>query len=151
MSEELKKIINGTDENKNNASGTEDINNLKTSLEKSESERKEAEAKLADANFTNEFNTIAGTYPLAKDHEDDIKAKVKAGYTVEDATIAVLGKQNKLQTADQIASDENKGRDLGGPSVRTPDLTKKADGEKTTEELAKELQEFEAKGEFKLS
>lgn len=151
--EELKKIIDeGTKENENNASGTEVINNLKTSLEKSETEKKEIADQLADSQFQNGFNEILGTYPLAKDHESEIKEKVAKGYTVEDAAIAILGKQNKLKTADQITAEENKGTDLGGNTVRTPDLSKKSDSaEKTAEELAEELKEFERKGEFRLS
>lgn len=46
--------------------------------------------------FTSGFADMLGTYPMAKDHKDDIKAKVLAGYSVEDATFAVLGKAGKL-------------------------------------------------------
>lgn len=42
------------------------------------------------------FADVVSTNPAAKDHKDDILAKVKTGYSVEDATYAVLGRAGKL-------------------------------------------------------
>jgi len=58
---------------------------------------REKNATLEKENtFNSEFADMLGTHPGAKDHKDDIKAKVLSGYTVEDATLAVLGKAGKL-------------------------------------------------------
>lgn len=49
-----------------------------------------------ERDFFKGFADVVSTNPQAKDHQDDILAKVKSGYTVEDATYAVLGKAGKL-------------------------------------------------------
>ena len=57
------------------------------------------QAKERELQFSNSFVDIVSQYPSAKDHKDDIKAKVLAGYTTEDATISVLAKAGKLTSA----------------------------------------------------
>lgn len=61
---------------------------------------KERDDKIVTLERENTFNSgfadMLGTYSAAKDHREDIKAKVASGYTVEDATLAVLGKAGKL-------------------------------------------------------
>lgn len=46
--------------------------------------------------FAESFVDVLANYPAAKDHKDEIKAKVLAGLSTEDATYAVLGKAGKL-------------------------------------------------------
>lgn len=76
-----------------------------TSEERDEKNRllEESTKKIADLEKENAFNTgfvdVIATHAAAKDHKDEIKAKVIAGYTVEDATFAVLGKAGKLGQA----------------------------------------------------
>ena len=64
------------------------------------SAREAAEALVAKtqrtADFYKGFSDVVSTNPAAKDHRDDILAKVESGYTIEDATYAVLGKAGKL-------------------------------------------------------
>lgn len=73
-----------------------------TSEERDEKDKllKESGEKIATLERENSFNSgfadMLGTYTAAKDHREDIKAKVLSGYTVEDATLAVLGKAGKL-------------------------------------------------------
>lgn len=153
MTTELKKILNEDGTEKDTATpGAGDINNDNDkALKESQTQLKRKDEEIADLKFNNEFKDQVATFPLAKDHEDDIKAKVKAGYSTEDATVAVLQKEGKLKTADQISSEENKGTDLGGRTPPNNNLDKKDNGaEKTADELAEELKEFERKGEFKL-
>lgn len=57
---------------------------------------KEIASLKKESEFSNGFADVLGNHPEAKDHKDDIKAKVLSGYTVEDATFAVLGKAGKL-------------------------------------------------------
>lgn len=75
-----------------------------TSEERDEKNRllEEGNKKIAELERENTFNSsfvdILGTQPAAKDHKDEIKAKVLAGYSPEDAAFAVLGKAGKLGT-----------------------------------------------------
>ncbi len=69
--------------------------------------REAAEAKTSEIererDFYAGFADVIATNPQAKDHKDDILAKVKSGYTVEDATFAVLGKAGKLGAPTAVA------------------------------------------------
>lgn len=73
-----------------------------TSKERDEKDRlyKETSEKMATLEKENAFNSgfadVLSSHSAAKDHKDDIKAKVLAGMSVEDATFAVLGKAGKL-------------------------------------------------------
>lgn len=62
--------------------------------------RTKAEAATADAErraaFAEGFVDIVITQPNAKDHKDEIREKVLKGYSVQDATYAVLGPAGKL-------------------------------------------------------
>lgn len=62
--------------------------------------RQTAETKAADAErratFAEGFVEVVATHPEAKDHKDEIKEKVLKGYSVQDATFAVLGAAGKL-------------------------------------------------------
>jgi hypothetical protein len=76
---------------------------VKTASEERDAEKARADAEAAKAldatrerDFYSGFSDVVGNNPAAKDHKDEIKAKVLSGYTVEDATYAVLGKAGKL-------------------------------------------------------
>lgn len=62
-------------------------------LATSEAAKAEADKRAA---FAEGFVDVVSTNPAAKDHKDEIKEKVLKGYTLEDATFAVLGKAGKL-------------------------------------------------------
>lgn len=64
-----------------------------TAREAAEKKAVEAEKK---AQFAEQFVDIVGSNPSAKEFKADIQAKVLSGYSVEDATYAVLGKAGKL-------------------------------------------------------
>lgn len=68
---------------------------------------KESNTKIATLEKENAFNSgfadMLGTHSAAKDHKDEIKAKAMAGYSVEDATLAVLAKAGKLGVAPTTA------------------------------------------------
>lgn len=83
------------------------IKQLSEKVEVTAKERDEKDGQLKDRDtkiaslekenaFSNEFADILGTHSAAKDHKDEIKAKVLSGYSVEDATLAVLAKAGKL-------------------------------------------------------
>lgn len=62
-------------------------------LTKAETEKADAQKR---ADFAESFVDVISTNPAAKDHKDEIKEKVLKGYSMEDATYAVLGKAGKL-------------------------------------------------------
>lgn len=73
-----------------------------TAKERDEKEKllNESNTKIANLEKENAFNSgfadMLGTHSAAKDHKDEIKTKVLSGYSVEDATLAVLAKAGKL-------------------------------------------------------
>ena len=77
-----------------------------------------AEAKAAEAErvaaFSEGFVDVVAGNPAAKDFKDDIKAKVLGGYSLEDATFAVLGKAGKLN---QPQVETNQGQFAGGSAT----------------------------------
>lgn len=127
---------------------------VRTSAEERDAERrlKEEEAqKRADAekerDFYRGFSDVVSTNPAAKDHKDDILAKVKGGYSVEDATYAVLGKAGKLGQPQPIV-DSPAG---GSAPVTAPQGGSKPLGEMTKEEKRQKLLEAEARGDISIS
>lgn len=120
-------------------------------VEEANKKAREAEERAANAEFKSGFMEVTSTYPLASEYEDAIKEKVKAGYSVDDATVAVLQKEGKLKTKAEIDRESNRGRDLGG-SAASPDLSNRgSDKEPTVDEAAQAFKDAEARGEIKLS
>lgn len=78
----------------------ERITELSGKVETIAKERDTATAKADEADrraaFAEGFADIVATQPNAKDHKDEIKEKVFKGYSVQDATYAVLGAAGKL-------------------------------------------------------
>src|SRR3990167_3672891 len=54
------------------------------------------EQATRERDFYKGYADIVVTQPAAKDHQDEIKEKVLKGYSVQDATYAVLGAAGKL-------------------------------------------------------
>lgn len=78
-------------------------NDVKTTAEErdvAKAAQAEAEAKAAESDrkaaFADGFADIVADNPAAKEFKADIQAKVMSGYTIEDATFAVLGKAGKI-------------------------------------------------------
>lgn len=109
---------------------------IKVLREKDQKKISELEGENA---FNSSFADMLGLHPAAKDHKDAIKEKVLAGYSVEDATFAVLGKAGKLGGAFESTAQEV----AGGSSPTTPQSGQKTIKDMTQaerrEELAKEL------------
>lgn len=105
--------------------------------------REEAEAKLKaeaegkvqaekERDFFKNFNTLSTKYPHAGQFQDKIWEKVKAGYTEEDATVAVLNGEGKLQTQ---TMEPTRPDNIAGGSASTV-ITET--GEKRIEEMTNE-------------
>lgn len=78
----------------------ERITELSSKVKQEAEARVAAESKAAEsekkAAFAEQFIDVISQNPAAKEHKADIQAKVLAGYTVQDATFAVLGAAGKL-------------------------------------------------------
>lgn len=65
----------------------------KARADSAETAKAEAERR---AEFAEGFTDVVANNPAAKEFKTDIQAKVMSGYSIEDATFAVLGKAGKL-------------------------------------------------------
>lgn len=78
----------------------ERIKTLSDKVELTSKERDEMkslnETTTRERDFYKGYAEIVSTQPNAKDHQDEIKEKVLKGYSVQDATYAVLGAVGKL-------------------------------------------------------
>lgn len=102
--------------------------------------RTAAEAKATEADrraaFAEGFVDIVATNPEAKDFKADIQAKVMAGYSVQDATFAVLGAAGKFGTNPTPSSP------AGGSATTTiPQGGDKPVSEMTRDEMREKLAE----------
>lgn len=124
-----------------------------TSEERDELKRlsDEKDATLAEANrerdFYKGFTDVVSANPAAKEHQEEILAKVKGGYTVEDATFAVLGKAGKLGQPKPIVDNPAGGSAVTQPPTGGP----KAPKDMTREEKRSALLEAEARGDISMS
>lgn len=109
----------------------------------------EAEAKAAEAEkkaaFAEGFADIIATNPAAKDHKADIQAKVMSGYSIQDATYAVLGPLGKIAAAAPEPTPSPAGGSAGfvPPSTGTKSFT-----ELSQEERRKAIEELAARGDL---
>lgn len=94
-----------------------------------EKAKNERSAALKEVEFYKDFSTQTSKYSAASEYQDVIKEKVMSGYTVEDATVAVLAKEGKLVNSPVEAP---KGDSPAGGSATN---AIKADGEKTIAEM----------------
>lgn len=78
------------------------ITDLSSKVRTASEERDAAISKVAaaerKAEFSDGFVDMVLANPAAKDYKADIQAKFDAGYTLQDATFAVLGAAGKLGT-----------------------------------------------------
>lgn len=103
-----------------------------------------------ERDFYQGFSDVVATNPAAKDHKEDILAKVKSGYTVEDATFAVLGKAGKLGVQAPAAPTQQIAG--GSAPITVPQGgTNKAPHEMSREELRTAVLEAEKRGDIALT
>jgi len=129
---------------------------VKTIAEEKEVEskaRKEAEdrASLAEKerDFFSGFSDSIASYPEAKDHKDEIKAKVLVGYSIEDATVSVLAKAGKLN---KVAPKVDKTASMGGSAtVNVSGGSSKPVSEMTQAEKKQALLDAEKSGDLSMS
>ena len=125
-----------------------------TAEERDEKDRllKESGEKVAsterERDFYAGFTDVLANNPMAKDHKDEIKTKVLSGYTIEDATFAVLGKAGKLGQP----KPEEPPSPVGGSATTTPPQGgEKGIPDMTREEKRAALMEAEKRGDISLT
>ncbi len=105
-----------------------------TSKEKEEALAKvqsESEARVnaeKERDFYKEFSANVSKYPAASEYQDKILEKVKGGYTPEDAMVAVLAKEGKLNMS-SAPIQQSSGQIEGGSALTT------MEGNKSLEEM----------------
>lgn len=103
MAEETTDIIETipqTEVPKESSRAEERIKQLSDKVELTAKERDEFktlnETTTRERDFYKDFSEVVGSHPTAKNHQDEIKDKVLKGYSVQDATFAVLGAAGEL-------------------------------------------------------
>lgn len=128
---------------------------VRTTSEERDAGKRNLEESLAknaelqrERDFYAGFADVLSVNPMAKDHRDEILTKVKGGYTVEDATYAVLGKAGKLgQPKIEVENP------AGGAAAATQPITggQKSVSELSHDEKRAKLLEAEQQGNFYIS
>lgn len=108
----------------------------------------ERDSLKKDSEFTSSFSENPH-YQVAKDHKDEIKKKVSSGYSVEDAIVAVLAKEGKLDAIKAVKAPENP---AGGSATNLPSTgDQKALVDMTREEKRAEVLKAMDKGDISLT
>lgn len=134
------------------------IKALSEKFELSEKEKAElAQAKEAEIqarataekerDFYKGFNAISSKYQGASEYQDQIWEKVKGGYDMEDATVAILNKEGKLQPQQVPQREQVAG---GSASTMMPSNDSKTPDEMSQDERRSALADAFAKGEITL-
>ena len=107
--------------------------------------REEAEK---ERDFYKNLSKLSSKYPNATDFEDKILEKVKKGYDIDDATVAVLSKAGKLNT---MQPRQEREMVAGGSATTNPSQGSKGIKEMTQTERLQALREAESRGDIGLS
>lgn len=99
-----------------------------------------AQAAEKELGFYKGFNQVTSKYQGAGEFQDKIREKVFAGYDVEDATVAVLAKEGKLQTP--TAPAPQKETVAGGSATNQPPQAEKGVGDMSQAERKAKLAEM---------
>ena len=125
----------------------------KVKSEAQEKEKAQAEAKAnaeritaleKEAESLKTFSTLSSKYPEASNYQEQILERVNKGYDPEEATLAVLAKEGKLE---QQAPPKQEGAEGGSAMTNIPEGSKPI-GELNESEKLAQLQELEKSGEL---
>ena len=116
------------------------IKQLSDKVELTSKERDEMktlnESTTRERDFYKGFSEVVTTHPAAKEHQGEILEKVQKGYSVQDATFAVLGAVGKLGNA-PVATPQVAG---GSASTAMPQGGEKSPSEMTQAERRAQLE-----------
>jgi hypothetical protein len=136
------------------------LESLSNKVKETSTERDEAKAAAEAAeqaklqaekerDFFSGFSDTVTKYPQASEHKDAIKEKVLSGYSVEDATVAVLHAEGKF--APTVEQTPQAGAAAGGSApTALPDTGTKSVAEMDQSERRALLVDFEKKGDISL-
>lgn len=86
------------------------VTELSSKVELTSKERDELKSSndvlSRDRDFYKGYSEVVTSNPEAKNHQEEIKEKFLKGYTLEDATFAVLGKAGKLGNAQHTTAPQ---------------------------------------------
>ena len=128
---------------------TQKVGESEKKLAEESKARADAEAAKLTAekerDFYSSFADSAGQYPEASNFKDAIKEKVMSGYSVEDATVAVLAKEGKLNNYTPPAPK------MDSPAGGSATTAMRNEGNKSLSEMTRaekrsELERIEAEG-----
>lgn len=113
----------------------------------------EARAKAEkERDFFKNFNQVSTKYPGATDFQDKILEKVNSGYELEDATVAILNREGKLNAQPAYEAPVRRENPAGGSAATTiTDSSPRGANEMTREEMRKELIQRELSGDLKIN
>lgn len=116
-------------------------------------ETEKLQAQVAEYQFKEAIGEVSKKYPYATEYKDQIQMLVKdKGYSVEDAALVVLNKENKLQAP--VTAPAPKGNAGFGGSMDNPLPQEKKPPEMGTPEAAKyyekQFKEMADKGEIRI-
>lgn len=115
-----------------------------------DTEKSGREAAEKERDFYQGFTDMVPKYSAASEHKDAIKEKVMAGYTIEDATVAVLNAQGKLQP--QAPAPVVQAPAAGGSAMNPPmEKMTKSVSEMNLAEMRAELLKAQDRGELGLN
>lgn len=126
-----------------------DKKEAETRFEVEQKARQESDAKVAqmekETNFLNSFSDVSAKFPTASEFKDKIKEKVMtSGYSVDDATVAVLHAEGRL-TSTPVQQGNVAGGSAPNQIIQSGNKTLK---EHTSAERWEMLREAERRGDI---
>jgi hypothetical protein len=161
MADELELDLDLEDQNLNNRAESR-IKDLSSKVRDTAKERDEAKEALEAAaaekaalekerDFFATFTDTATKFPGASEYKDAIKEKVLAGYSVEDATVAVLNAEGKLAPQVERAPEPAPAAAGGSAPTNLPSSGTKVLGEMTRDEKRAEVEAAIGRGDIFIS
>lgn len=135
------------------------VRDIATERDSERQAREAAEQKVAalekEKEFYAGFTGMSGKYSGANEYAEDIKAKFNAGYTLEDATVAVLASNGKfggsVAPIAQVAPPPPAPAAGGSASYTPPPSGDKSVRDMTRDEKRAALMEAEKRGDISLT
>lgn len=104
----------------------------------------ELETAQREVEFYKGFTPLTSKYQSAGEFQDKIKEKVMAGYDIEDATVAVLSRENKLNPPETPAVKPiARISPVGGSATTTLRNSEKPLNEMSSKDIREELMKLE--------
>jgi hypothetical protein len=120
-------------------------NKVKTAADERDAAKKLADEAVAERDFYKNLTKLSTKYPNAADFEDKILERVKKGYDMEEATVAVLNKAGKLPN---MAPKIERETVAGGSAINNPSGGTKSVRDMNQTERLQALREAQDRGDL---